>query len=90
MSWRPNLFIGRTKTLATCSEDGTVKVWDMNNDKQIVERTKLQLHGTVWRVQWNPLGTMLAVCISNDKDHFETKLYSEDKDGRIVEVAKSE
>lgn len=69
VSWKPNLFIGKVKTMVTCSEDYTLKVWDLSTDKNLTERLNLSFPATVWRVQWNPLGTMLAVSITNEKEH---------------------
>ncbi len=64
MCWKPNLFIGKIKTLTTCCENGGVTMWDLDEDFKLIKRFTMQLPGTAWRVQWNPLGTMLAVSLT--------------------------
>lgn len=75
MSWKPNLFIGKIKTLITCSEDMTAKLWELSPSKKITLKHQIDFPGIVWRVQWNPLGSAVAISHSNEKEHLETVLY---------------
>lgn len=53
----------------------TAKLWELSPSKKITLKHQIDFPGIVWRVQWNPLGSAVAISHSNEKEHLETVLY---------------
>lgn len=60
VSWAPGLGMS-TNTIASCSEDKTVKIWKQDGQNGRWYAQTLQFDYKVWRVSWSVSGNILAV-----------------------------
>ena len=64
-AWAPNLGLPRN-TIATASEDGTVRVWTEGEGGEWAGQELCQLGTPAWRVSWSVSGGILAVSDGNN------------------------
>lgn len=67
VAWSPNVGVP-FRTLATCSQDRTVKIWrqqEEQSDLQLIQ--DIPFPEAVWRLSWNILGNILAVTTGDNK-----------------------
>jgi protein transport protein SEC13 len=81
VAWAPGVGLP-TNTIASCSEDKTVKIWV---EKSGVWRlaTTLTFDSKVWRVSWSLMGNILAVARGDN----QVSLYKETADGKWKQLS---
>ncbi|MES1919586.1 GTPase-activating protein S13 [Bonamia ostreae] len=62
VAWSPST-CGNKGTVASCSEDRTVKIWQ--NDSEWAVSATVELNLPVCSVSWSPLGDLLAATLTN-------------------------
>jgi protein transport protein SEC13 len=60
VSWSPNVGLPYS-TIASCSQDGYVKIWTQINGGAWTSSDLKSFEGVVWRVSWSVTGNILAV-----------------------------
>lgn len=82
VAWRPNVGIP-SNTIASCSEDRTVAIWNQEMDGQPwKQQARLELPAPVWRVSWSVTGSILAAACGDNT----VQLYKETTDSEWVPV----
>lgn len=82
VAWRPNVGIP-SNTIASCSEDKTVLIWQQEMDGQPWKlAATLHLPAPVWRVSWSVTGSILAAACGDNT----VQLYKETTDNEWVTV----
>lgn len=68
VAWSPNVGVPY-RTLATCSQDRTVKIWRQQEvDGELVQLSELPPYSeAVWKLSWNIVGNILAVTTGDNK-----------------------
>uniref|UniRef100_A0A7S3D420 Anaphase-promoting complex subunit 4-like WD40 domain-containing protein n=1 Tax=Palpitomonas bilix TaxID=652834 RepID=A0A7S3D420_9EUKA len=88
VAWAPALALP-TDTVASCSQDGEVKISrrKMQEGREEWDTTSLKkFEGPVWSVSWSTTGNVLAVAVA----HASVKLYKESVNGQWEEIASNE
>lgn len=81
VSWAPSI-IPNHHVVASCSEDGTVLIWNSDGTNGWKPTLLHQFPDPVWRVRWNMTGSLLAV--SSGDDH--VSLWKAGLDGIYTQV----
>lgn len=82
VTWRPNVGIP-SNTIATCSEDKTVIIWQQEMEGQPWRQAAtLTLDAPVWRVSWSVTGSILAAACGDNS----VQLYKETADNQWLPV----
>jgi len=77
VAWGPNIGLPST-LIASCSQDGTVAIWNQENPSSAWTRKVLpKFPDVVWRVSWSITGNILAVAGGDNK----ITLWKESPDG---------
>lgn len=82
VAWRPNVGIPEN-IIASCAEDGTVRIWRQATDGQPWTRQAAwQLSASAWQLAWSATGSIVAATTSKN----EVKFYQETASGSWEEV----
>jgi len=82
VAWAPSLGL-LSNTIASCSEDRTVKIWTEQNGRWRNTKTLPKFNHTVWKVSWSVMGNILAVTQGDNK----VSLWKESIDGQWENVS---
>lgn len=82
VAWAPSIGL-LTNTIASCSEDGTVIIWNEDNNGSWKKSKTLTFQHKIWRVSWSLMGNILAVSQGDNK----VSLWKEAVDGNWKELA---
>eukprot|EP01006_Ploeotia_vitrea_P039503 TRINITY_DN66355_c6_g3_i1.p1 TRINITY_DN66355_c6_g3~~TRINITY_DN66355_c6_g3_i1.p1 ORF type:complete len:345 (-),score=161.39 TRINITY_DN66355_c6_g3_i1:72-1052(-) len=77
VAWAPSLGLP-TNTIASCSEDKTVIIWNETPQGVWRKAEVLQFEHKVWRVSWSTMGNILAVSQGDNK----VSMWKESLDGK--------
>ena len=80
VAWCNNIGM-MTDTIASCSEDQTVRIWKKNQNKFEEAQVIKNANGPVWKVSWSPLGNILAIATGENQFIF----YKENMNGEYVQ-----
>lgn len=73
--------------LATCSEDKTFKIWEVDLEKKTQQSQKVNKGNIVYKIAWNFMGNLLAVSFNNDQNVGCVQTYKQDRHGTWVNEA---
>lgn len=80
VAWAPNIGLPYD-TIASCSQDRTVFIWQRANAK-FEKQSTLKMPAVVWRVSWSVTGNILAVSTADN----QVTLFR-DIDGKWVKIS---
>ena len=67
--------------IATCSEDKTFKIWELDYDFNQIDSHEIKKDNPVWKVSWNFMGNLLAVSFANEHKKECVEVYYQNNNG---------
>ena len=75
--------------IATCSEDKTFKIWELDYKYNKLETHEIVKDNPVWKVSWNFMGNLLAVSFANEHKQECVEVYYQNDQAKWISDSES-